>query len=149
MAVMGLDDSFKFRLEAHIRERDISVNALAAKAEVTESSIRAILKNPNHSTRLVTVEKLAAGLKISPAELLGLEQSPLNSGLLLAVMERLLRSIAADPKDAPLLARSVLRAYEDGIETGVNPDDPRDVEKVVRSEERQLRASMTAPKAAK
>lgn len=63
----------------------------------------------------------------------------LNGELLQAILETLLTGVFDDQPFAARVARSVLRAYEVGIETGVDPADPRDVEKITGSERRQLR----------
>jgi len=147
---MTLDDSFRRHLAALIDEKaDGNVNAVAKAADVREGTIRAILDGTTQSTRLATIDKLAEGFGVSPGTLLGTEAAPLNYPLLQKVLEKLLRAILPEPKMAPLVARSVLRAYEVGVETGVNPDDPQDVEKITRSEARQLRDATRRPVVAK
>lgn len=150
MVRMSLDDSLRRQLDLLIDElAEGNVNGLARQSGIREGSIRAILDGTTQSTRLITVEKLAEGLGVTPGALLNTERAPLNYALLQKILERLLRNLQIDARTASAIARSVLQAYEDGIETGVNPDDPQDVDKITRSEARQLRDAMRQPKAAK
>lgn len=139
MEIMGLNDSVRRRLIQLIEERDTSVNAVATAADVSEGTLRAFLKDDGtRSMRLDTVERLASALGVNTAYLLGASEKPLNKELLGALLERLLQNLLRNKKFAHLVSQSLLRAYEAGIATEVDPNDQAGLDRVAHTEAGRL-----------
>lgn len=125
---MSLDDKLRLRLAALVEERGLSINALAAKAGLSESAIRAIRTGQTRSATRASVEKLAEALGVSPAHLLAIEQQPVNTDLLIELLKRLLRPLLQREDLIEHVARSLTRAYEVGRDSGVDPHNPREID---------------------
>ena len=126
--VMGkLTKKFRTNLRAFMVERDLANTTVAKAAKMSESNIRALLKYPDRSPTLDTVESIAAGLKVSVAELLGLQQKELNEDLFLAILTILLRIHLDDDDAVERTAQVFLRAYKVGALADADPTNMRDL----------------------
>lgn len=146
MAFMSLDEQFRERFDALAKARGDSVNAVAKRAQVAESTIRALLNEKTRSATLATVEKLAGGLNVTPAALLGLEAGPVNADLLAELVKRLLRSFVRHPQDLDAIARSVAQSYTIALRNGVDPRNPREIDLLTSAEVDRLRREGKSPK---
>lgn len=111
-----------------MEERGLSVNETGKKADIRESSIRAILNGKTASATIGTVEKLANGLEMDVADLLGVERQPVKEELLVGLLKRLLRPLFHQESLVDQIAQSLLQAYAIGLDIGADPKNPRDLD---------------------
>lgn len=147
MPAMGIDEILRQRIAMLLEEKDISVNALADKAEMREGAVRAIMNGKTQSTRLATVERIASAFGVTPGHLLGVESAPINEGLLSELLKRILRSVMQRERLVDSIAQSVLQAYVAGMRSGVDPHDQRDMDILTSLEVDRLRRASLQSKA--